>query len=73
MKAFVLDSWAIVAYLADEPSAERVADLIADAQEQGAPLLMCVVNVGEVWYTIARRRSTRDAQEALRLLREIKS
>ena len=31
-KVIVLDSWAIMAYLADEPAAEKVADMIADAR-----------------------------------------
>lgn len=71
VKAIVLDSWAIMAYLQGEPSAVRIADIIADAQDEGVPLMMSVINVGEVWYTVARRRSVRDAEQALRWLREI--
>ncbi len=41
-KAIVLDSWAIMAYLQGEPAAEQVADMIADAKEEGVPLLMSV-------------------------------
>lgn len=70
-KAIVLDSWAVMAYLQDEPSGETVANAIADAQETGVALLMSVINLGEVWYTIARRRSTKDADEVIRDLREI--
>src|SRR5689334_13377724 len=70
-RSIVLDSWAVMAYFQDEPTGEKVADIIADAQESGTPLLMSVVNLGEVWYTIARRRSPRDADKALSWLREI--
>ena len=70
-KAIVLDSWAIMAYLQDEPAAEQVADIIADAKEDATPLLMSVINAGEVWYALARRRSVADADTALRWLREI--
>ena len=70
-KPIVLDAWAVMAYLQGEPAAKNVADIISDALEQGVPVGMCVVNVGEVWYTVARRRSASDAQEVLRLLREI--
>src|SRR5438552_19078519 len=70
-KSIVLDSWALLAYFQDEAASEKVADLIADALEDGIPLLMSVVNVGEVWYTLARRRSTRDAAEAVRELQAI--
>ena len=32
-KTIVLDSWAIMSYLQGEPSAEKVADIIADAHD----------------------------------------
>lgn len=70
-KTIVLDSWAIMAFLEDESAAERVADLIADAAEQGSTILMSVINVGEVWYSTARKRSPRDADRALRWLSEM--
>ena len=35
-KAIVLDSWALIAYLEDESAGERVADIIADAHEEGS-------------------------------------
>jgi predicted nucleic acid-binding protein len=51
-KAYVLDTWAVIAYLEDEPSALQIGDLIATAHEEQIPIYMSVVNVGEVWYTI---------------------
>lgn len=48
-KALVLDSWAIMSYFQGEPTAEKVADMIADAHEDHLPLFMSVVNAGEVW------------------------
>jgi len=51
----VLDSWALMAFFEDEAGAEKVEDLLLKAEESGKPLLMCVVNWGEVWYNIARR------------------
>ena len=47
-KTIVFDSWAIMSYLQDGPSAEKVADIIADAHEDNVPLLMSVVNAAEV-------------------------
>lgn len=70
-KAIVLDSWAVIAYLEDEPASEKVADLMADAHEQGIPLLMTVVNAGEVWYIIARQTSNADADRSIRQLRDL--
>lgn len=70
-KIIVLDSWAIMSYLQDEPSAERVADIIADAHEDNTPLLMSVVNAGEVWYIISRRTTEGEADRSIRQLRQL--
>src|SRR5207247_463250 len=70
-KAYVLDSWAIIAYYEDEPAGERVADLISLANEQNLPLWMSVVNAGEVWYIIARKTSAADADNALQELQSL--
>ena len=70
-KAIVLDSWATIAYLEDEAAAEKVADIIADAHEQQVPLLMTVVNAGEVWYIVARQTSAADADTSIKQLRDL--
>jgi len=70
-KAIVLDSWAVMAYLEDEPAAEKVADIIADAHENNSPLLMSVVNLGEVWYIVAREASEAEAERCETELRRL--
>lgn len=70
-KAIVLDSWAVMAYLEDESSAQKVADLIGDAHEHGIPLLMSVVNAGEVWYILAREVSEAEADKAIGELQQL--
>ena len=67
--AIVLDSWAAIAYLEDEPAGARVADIIADAHEGGVPVLMSVINSGEIWSIIAREASEEDAERDLDVLR----
>lgn len=71
-KAYVLDTWAVIAYLEDEPSAPQIADLIASAHEEEIPVYMSVVNVGEVWYTIAREISEEDADASVKELRDLR-
>lgn len=71
-KALVLDSWAVIAYFEGEPSAEKIADLIADAHEHDIPLFMSVVNAGEVWYILAREASISDADRAIAELRRLR-
>jgi predicted nucleic acid-binding protein len=70
-KAYVLDSWAIISYFQDEPAAEKVEQIISDAHEHDIPLLMSVVNAGEVWYIKARRSSTAAADTAIQEMRQL--
>jgi predicted nucleic acid-binding protein len=70
-KVVVLDSWAIIAYLEDEASAERVANIIADAHDEDIPLLVSVVNAGEVWYIVARESSPADADASIKQLHDL--
>ena len=72
VKAYVLDTWAVIAYLEDEPSAQQIADLIANAHEEAIPVYMTVVNVGEVWYTIAREISESDANSSIKELHDLR-
>lgn len=70
-KAIVLDSWAVLAYLEDEKSGRAVAELLSEAGEHGTPVLMSVVNVGEVWYILAREVSETEADKAVRELQHL--
>jgi uncharacterized protein with PIN domain len=54
MATKVLDSYALMAFFEDEPGADFVRGLIHKAVESDTNLLMSVVNLGEVWYSIAR-------------------
>lgn len=69
--AVVLDSWAIIAYLEGEDSADKVANIIADAHETRVPLLISVVNAAEVWYIVARETSVADADRSIKQLRDL--
>ena len=63
MATKVLDSYALMAFFEDEPGADFVRGLIQKAVESNTPLLMCVVNLGEVWYSIARATSAETADQ----------
>jgi predicted nucleic acid-binding protein len=54
MATKVLDSWALMAFLQDEPAAEEVEKLLLKAADDKHKLLLCVVNWGEIYYSIAR-------------------
>ena len=70
-KAVVLDAWAVMAYLEDEPAGKKVADIIADAHEKSTALWMSVVNLGEVWYIVARETSEPEADRCEKELRQL--
>ena len=63
MASKVLDSYALMAFFGDEPGADLVRDLILKAEENKVNLLMSVVNLGEVWYSIARTNSPEVADQ----------
>lgn len=69
MATKVLDSYALMAFFEDEPGADFVRGLIQKAVESDTILLMSVVNLGEVWYSIAR---TNSAEVADQYVHEIK-
>jgi predicted nucleic acid-binding protein len=70
-KAYILDSWSIMAFLEDEPAGEIVGNIIADAHDHGIPLMMTTVNAGEVWYILAREVSETAADQSIKDLLEL--
>ncbi len=64
----MLDSSALMTFFEDRPGAEKVEDLLGKAAETKHPLLMSVVNWGEVYYSVWRAR---DEKAAMATLREI--
>jgi ribonuclease VapC len=63
MATKILDSYALMAFFEDEPGADLVRELILKAEENKVSLLMSVVNLGEVWYSIARTNSPEVADQ----------
>ena len=63
MATKVLDSYALMAFFEDEPGADLVRGLIHKSVESDTSLLMSIVNLGEVWYSIARNNSPEIADQ----------
>ncbi len=59
--AKILDSFALMAYFENETGAAFVEDLLLKAQTGEVHLAMSVINLGEVWYSIARNTSAQKA------------
>lgn len=55
MRTHVLDANALYRYLTNEPGAAIVADVLKNASAADRPVIMSVVNWGEVYYTLVKR------------------
>ena len=64
-KRRLLDSFALLAWLNEEPGADRVDGLLKDARRSNQSLLMNAINVGEVYYIRARHGSPALAEALL--------
>jgi ribonuclease VapC len=67
----VFDSWAILAYVQAEPAGARVRSLLIEVTEVRRSLWMTNINLGEVWYMLARRNSSAYATQHLADLMQI--
>ncbi|HZW94404.1 MAG TPA: PIN domain-containing protein [Candidatus Eremiobacteraceae bacterium] len=54
MKVYVLDANALYRFLTGGPGADTVNRLFKEARDAEQPVLMSVINWGEVYYTIAK-------------------
>jgi predicted nucleic acid-binding protein len=69
--AKVLDSWALLCYLEQESGYEKVIELFDKAVESSIPLLMCIVNWGEVYYQVMRRFGDKKTEEIEQLIQTL--
>ena len=67
---YLLDSWAVLAYLKKEsPADQRVLELLEKARDGKVLLFLSVINLGEIYYIVGRARGEDTAQH---ILEEIK-
>lgn len=71
MKTYVLDASALMAFFEDRPGADKVEELLARAAELKRPLLMAVVNWGEVYYAVWRARGEKAATTKLQEIAQL--
>jgi len=63
--AYVLDSFAILAYLEGEEGTERVQSVLEDAAAQRRQAFLSLINLGEVLYITERERGLVEARRVL--------
>ncbi|MBC8450054.1 MAG: type II toxin-antitoxin system VapC family toxin [Chloroflexi bacterium] len=69
---FVLDAWAILAFLQkEEPAASRVKGLLEEAEKGNVELFISVINLGEVAYCIGKVKGENAAETTLNEIRRL--
>lgn len=69
MTDFVLDSWAVMAWLKREkPASDRVRTLLQEAEGRKLKLFINIFNLGEIYYLSVKARNTAYAQKILQAL-----
>lgn len=62
--SYVLDSFAVIAWLRDEPGADTVQGLLEWAEQKRAKILLSWMNIAEIYYITKRRSIEPDPQLA---------
>jgi ribonuclease VapC len=70
-RVFVLDSFALLAYLQGESGMERVQSILRDAEKGRAAVHICTINLGEVLYIIEREQGLVRAHETLAAIQQL--
>lgn len=66
---YVLDAVAVLVYLGDEEGAEKVEELLEKSERGEIKLFINYVNLGEVYYIIARELGVAKANEAIAIVK----
>ena len=70
-QVYVLDSFAVLAYLDGEAAAEQVTGLLTQTQNGDCRLLLSLINLGEIMYIIERERGVNKTRQALAAIQQM--
>ncbi len=69
-KTFVLDSWALIAFIEKEkPADHRVREILEQSRRGQLRTAISIINLGEVYYRVGRMHGEQAAENALAGLR----
>ena len=71
MKSVVLDSYALIAYLNKEQGYDKVSEIFEKCVDADQYALMCVVNMGEVYYHALRVGGEHKARLVLEIVKAL--
>lgn len=70
-EVFVLDSYAVLAFLGGEPGKERVQLILSKSERGECKVVLSLINLGEIAYIVERERGLVKAQEALGVIDQL--
>lgn len=70
-RRFVLDACALLAFLNNEPGADKVEELLKRARKKEITLYVHAINLLEIYYGLYREEGEKAAEEFLDLTREL--
>ena len=71
MPVYMLDSFALLAYLDGESGMERVKKILEEATKDQIRVMLPVINLGEILYITEREISLVQAQSALAAIEQL--
>jgi predicted nucleic acid-binding protein len=71
LPVYVLDSFAVLAYIKGEPVGKQVKELFSLAASGSCQMLLSWINLGEVVYLTERKNGLQAVQEVLGLINEL--
>jgi len=71
-KRYVIDAWAILAFLQkEEPAGSRVKEILEEAEQEKVEIFLSIINLGEVYYSVGKVRGEKEAEETLEEVRNL--
>ena len=70
-RAYVLDSYALLAHFEDETGGEKVRKILRASSAGRARLFLSVINLGELYYISLRERGREMAEQILFLMEQL--
>lgn len=70
-KKYILDSYAMLAYLLRQTGGAEVRDLLRRNVEGEIELYLSIINLGEVFYMAWKKNGQTTAQKAIRIIRQL--
>ena len=68
---YVLDAFALMAYLSGEPAAERVRNILNEGERETCRIYISIINLGEVLYNMERNHGLPKAYEVLTIIQSL--